>query len=399
MNDQVDSDQQGLLDPVVASLRAHLIAAAVGLGIVGEDSSSPTILAERPFKPLISVVVPVFNDERFVGEALESVRNQTYENWECLVVDDGSTDASWDVVRAAARKDSRIRPLRSRRNRGPAAARNRAIARAMGTHLAFLDGDDLMLPHSLEDRVAALSRHEGDTFVVGSFSGVRIGNEEAKIGDFPDRQPITLRPIMDFVTADGECPFTVIAPLLMTDVIRRVGGFDESMRSGAADWELWYRLLRNGYVFVSSPYVGAIYRQNGQGFVRRNPAAHTAVAARLIRAAYEPVDPSILTCPTPFPMGDPLPYYRSILRVAERATRFAAMALVDGKMDEMHATLAILEHGTLAVLERHLATANLVRAGAARALGVLPTELEGQSDVLEPFTRTVLETIRTTAAP
>lgn len=104
--------------------------------------------------PLVSVVIPVFNGERHLGEALASVLTQSHRALEVLVVDDGSTDGSIDVARRAA--DRRCRCLRQARQ-GAAAARNLGAGEAQGMLLAFLDADDLWLPDKLELQVRALA--------------------------------------------------------------------------------------------------------------------------------------------------------------------------------------------------------------------------------------------------
>ena len=99
--------------------------------------------------PLVSIITPVYNAARWLPETLACVRAQTHENWEHILVDDGSTDGSREIIEAAARGDSRIRILRTPRNSGPSSARNLAIDAAQGTLLAFLDADDLWLPQKL----------------------------------------------------------------------------------------------------------------------------------------------------------------------------------------------------------------------------------------------------------
>jgi hypothetical protein len=195
---------------------------------------------------------------------------------------------------------------------------------------------------------------------------------------------------MDFVVAGGEAPFPMTAPLVVTERVRAVGGLDASMVTGGVDWDLWYRLLRNGHVFVSSPFQSVVYRQRAGGITRGNPAAHTAAAARLIRGSHQAADQSILVDPTPFPMLEPLGHYQAIISVAERATRFATMALVDGDREAMAATLGVLDPGTWPLLERHLDVPSLVTRGAARALGRKPADLEGFEAVLAPFISEVM---------
>ena len=341
-------------------------------------------------RPLVSVVVPCFNDERFVSEALDSLRQQSYPNWECVVVDDASTDASWEVIRENTDGDDRFRTFRFESNSGSGAARNRGIHEAEGQLLAFLDADDLLLRESLTDRVEALQRHRDDPSVAGSFSAVRSSPEDVTLSSLPDRRHATQPPFVDFVIANGECPFTLHAPLVEISRIRSMGGFDETMTTGAVDWDLWYRMLRNGHVFVPSRTLGAVYRQKEGGITRGNKAGHTAAGAALIRAAFAPVQPGVIVAPTAFPMPEPLGSYLATLVVADRAVRFAAMALAEGDLGGMHKTLDVLDTGTWPLLERHLDWHSIVGRGAARVLGLRPKDVGEIEDVLTPLIGAVI---------
>jgi glycosyltransferase involved in cell wall biosynthesis len=369
------------------------------IGVAQRLALSPPAAPEtsRPhaaFEPLVTVVMPVHNDEPYVVEAIESVRRQSYGNWECVVIDDASSDASFALVESSAADDARFRVIRHDLNRGPGAARNRGIDEARGRYLAFLDADDLLLRESLADRVGALVGSTDDLFVTGSFCAVRFSPEDVTLDDLPERRHAPQPDFVDFVTAGGECPFTMIAPLVETETIRAIGGFDERMRSGGVDWDLWYRILRNGYVFVPSRTLGSVYRQRGGGITRGNPAAHTEAAARLIGAAHRDAETSVLVHPTPYPMTEPLSYYQERITVAERAVRFAAMALVDGDRKGMASTISILAPGTWPLLDRHLDFVDLVARGAARALGVKSESLAPLVAELAPFVAEVAAAVR-----
>src|SRR5215211_6343875 len=111
-------------------------------------------------KPLVSVVIPFLNAERFIQEAIESVFAQTYDNWELLLVDDGSNDGSTRIaLEYAERNSGRVRYLQhpGHRNRGVSASRNLGISSARGEYIAFLDADDVWLPHKLEQQVEILN--------------------------------------------------------------------------------------------------------------------------------------------------------------------------------------------------------------------------------------------------
>lgn len=100
---------------------------------------------------LVSIVMPTWNCARFIGESIESVRRQSYRNWELLVVDDCSSDNTEEIVMSFG--DSRIRYIRNAVNSGAAVSRNRALKEARGRWIAFLDSDDLWLPEKLEHQL------------------------------------------------------------------------------------------------------------------------------------------------------------------------------------------------------------------------------------------------------
>ncbi len=103
--------------------------------------------------PLVSIIVPAFNAKKYIKETIESVLNQTYKNWELIVVDDGSTDETAEIVQSFS--DDKI-ILIKQDNRGVSSARNRGIDKAGGKYITFLDADDVLPPHSLEVRVKYL---------------------------------------------------------------------------------------------------------------------------------------------------------------------------------------------------------------------------------------------------
>lgn len=104
---------------------------------------------------LVSVIMPTYNCGRFIREAIDSVLAQTYQSWELLIVDDGSTDDTQAIVGSCT--DERIRYMRNERNTGGALTRNRALREAKGRYIAFLDADDVWLPEKLEKQIAFMA--------------------------------------------------------------------------------------------------------------------------------------------------------------------------------------------------------------------------------------------------
>lgn len=116
-------------------------------------------------KPIISVIIPTYNRAHLIGRAIRSVLNQTFSHYELIVVDDGSTDNTEEVVKSF--RDSRISFIRHERNRGVSAARNTGINAAQGEYIAFNDSDDEWLPTKLERQMALFNRDErGDLGLV-----------------------------------------------------------------------------------------------------------------------------------------------------------------------------------------------------------------------------------------
>src|SRR5690625_4737905 len=103
--------------------------------------------------PIVSIITPAYNAERFIGETIESVLEQTYTNWEMIIVDDASTDQTAKIVQDYMKKDARIRFIQLNKNEGSAVARNTAMREAKGQYLAFLDSDDLWFEHKLEKQL------------------------------------------------------------------------------------------------------------------------------------------------------------------------------------------------------------------------------------------------------
>lgn len=107
---------------------------------------------------LVSIIMPSYNTANYIEASIESVRHQTYENWELIIVDDCSTDDTDEVVRPFL-TDGRIRYLKNEQNSGAAISRNRALREAQGKWIAFLDSDDLWLPEKLEKQVAFMEQN------------------------------------------------------------------------------------------------------------------------------------------------------------------------------------------------------------------------------------------------
>lgn len=110
--------------------------------------------------PLVSIIMPCYNAECYIAQSIESVLAQTYQNWELLITDDGSTDKSVEIISKYSKNDDRINVMVSDEHQGIARTRNMSISRAKGRFVAFLDSDDIWYPEKLEKQVEYMLEHE-----------------------------------------------------------------------------------------------------------------------------------------------------------------------------------------------------------------------------------------------
>lgn len=108
---------------------------------------------------LVSIITPSYKSENFISQTIESVLNQTYQNWELIIVDDASPDNANKIIEEFCKKDNRIRLIKLEKNSGPAVARNTAIKEAKGRYIAFLDADDMWLPQKLEKQIEFMKKN------------------------------------------------------------------------------------------------------------------------------------------------------------------------------------------------------------------------------------------------
>jgi glycosyltransferase involved in cell wall biosynthesis len=198
-----------------------------------------------PDGPLVSVVIPSFNRSARLERAIDSVLAQTYRRLEVLVVDDGSTDDSWDLVTRLSAKEPRIHVLRHHANRGAQAARNTGITAAKGDWVAFLDSDDRYLPDSIERRLETALR-----------TGTSLVHSECLVERADGvMEPFGIPPMTgDIRAAVLSTPGPVFQALLVrARCLSAIGGLDESIVA-YQEWDTAIRLsFVSRFSFVSAP--------------------------------------------------------------------------------------------------------------------------------------------------
>ena len=185
--------------------------------------------------PLVSIIMPCYNAERYVAQSIESVLAQTYQNWELLITDDGSTDRSVDVVNRYCAKDKRINLLVPGKHSGIATTRNLSIQRAKGHFIAFLDSDDIWKSDKLEKQIGFMLEHD----MAFTYSSYEVIDEQ---GGFkktvPDADVMNYKKYL--------CNTIICCGTVMLDR-DKIGDFLTPIIATSEDMSLWLKIMKRGY--------------------------------------------------------------------------------------------------------------------------------------------------------
>ncbi|WP_316797816.1 glycosyltransferase family A protein [Pedobacter frigidisoli] len=204
---------------------------------------------------LVSIIVPCYNQGKYLKMSLDSILNQSYPDWECIVINDGSNDDTEKIALGYLNRDERFK-YKFQQNKGLSAARNLGISIAKGDFIQLLDADDLIEPDKLAIALAQYHHLENHKRLI-IYSSMRyfeseepaklkvlgrndfIGHVELKLEDSPASQ----KELVQFRN-----PFVISAPLYPADLFKEIGSFDASL-TALEDWDLHIRCLKSGYLF------------------------------------------------------------------------------------------------------------------------------------------------------
>jgi glycosyltransferase involved in cell wall biosynthesis len=221
--------------------------------------------------PLVTVSMPAFNSERYLAEAIQSILDQTYSNFELLILDDGSTDSTRKIIQSFS--DSRIVPILCDHNRGLIEARNDIAKRAKGKYIALMDADDKAMPDRLELQVRYLER--GIVDICGG-SHLSLFEDSGRLKKSKER----------YTDSDIRALLTVYCPLSNPCVMAKTEVFNElpykAENRHAEDYCVWIEAAKSGYRFGNLKETLIIYRVHpGQvSVLKKNEAAHVAKLAK-----------------------------------------------------------------------------------------------------------------------
>lgn len=199
---------------------------------------------------MISIVMPCYNSGTFIRQAIESVRNQTFGDWELLVVDDGSTDDSADIIKDMEQTDGRIKYLKTNAPSGsPIVPRNIGVKNALGRYIAFLDSDDAWLPNKLERQMKMFEQYEDMAICFSNYEKMteqgERNNRIIKAPSISTYKQLLLSNVIGCLTAVYD-----------TEKVGKVFFQNHSHE----DYILWLDILKRGYVARNTNTVEALYR-------------------------------------------------------------------------------------------------------------------------------------------
>ncbi len=193
-------------------------------------------------KPLVSVLMPCYNNRDYVGRAIESILNQTYKKIELIIVDDFSDDDSWDIIKEYEKKDPRVRIFRNNKNINIAKTRNKLLSKVSpkAMYIALLDADDLSLKDRLERQVCFLEKNKDYAAVGTQLVLINEGGRKIGVKKYPRKYSEIKKKILHFN------PFAQSSMMIRKSAIDEVGLYDEKMVR-SEDYDLWIRIILRGY--------------------------------------------------------------------------------------------------------------------------------------------------------
>ena len=211
--------------------------------------------------PLVSVIMPAYNVEKYVSQSIKSVFAQTYKNIELIVIDDGSTDFTNQVIKEVVRESGNNARVITTENGGACRAKNLAMKCANGEYLAFLDSDDFWLPEKIEIQVK---------YLLENLNAIGVGCGYEKFLDQSKKKTKVInfswdkKTIFKWMVIENQGPGLNSTLMLKAQILKEIGGFDEKLGSMADDLDLAWRLHLKGEIITTPICLASIRIWHGQ---------------------------------------------------------------------------------------------------------------------------------------
>lgn len=233
------------------------------------------------FQPLVSIIIPSYNRATIIHETLNSVVNQTYTYWECIIVDDGSIDETVTVVECYCKKDNRFKSYSrpEHKTKGPSSCRNYGVEKANGEYIIFLDSDDLLAPFCLQERVKAFEINKDCDFLV--FQMERFLDKPNLHSTKPLKNIVVQHSLSSFLQLNSVWQIT--SPIYKKELLNKIKGFNENLQN-FEDLELAVRALFNSSKYMLFINIDCYYRndENYSAKYKSNEAMYKSIKAFII---------------------------------------------------------------------------------------------------------------------
>lgn len=225
---------------------------------------------------LISIISPCFKAEKYLQDTYLSLVNQTYKNWEWIIVDDFSPDNSWNLIVSIASKDERVKAVRLSQNSGPSVCRNKGLELSRGEYIAFLDADDQWLPEKLEKQLSFMKINNA----LMSCHAYKIMSEEEE-----ELKDILLPRTVEIGRLGIYNPLATSFMMIKRSAIDNLR-FDEALRR-RQDWVFWYQLVQSvGVCHNLNTYLGR-YRKGSVNSISKNKIGMALLQWKMYRKYFK----------------------------------------------------------------------------------------------------------------
>jgi len=224
----------------------------------------------------VSVIMGIYNCEKTLNESIESILNQTYQNWELIMCDDGSSDNTFSIAETFAKKDSRIKLLKNDQNLGLASTLNKCLNVSCGEYIMRHDGDDIMVPERMQIQVDYMTKNDCDMCGSGAYVFDDMGVwGQRKPQKIPSKHLMATR-----------SPFIHPTVMIKREVLFDVGGYTDNKltRQRLEDYDLWVKLFSRNYKLhnIQEPLI--YFREDRNSYSRRKKRYRIAETRARIRA-------------------------------------------------------------------------------------------------------------------
>ncbi|MDO0824921.1 glycosyltransferase [Desulfosporosinus nitroreducens] len=213
----------------------------------------------------VSVVMSVYNAEKYLRQAVDSILNQTFEDFELIMIDDDSSDCSADILQEYKDQDERVILLKNENNLGLTKSLNRGLAIAKGEYIARMDADDISAPERFTKQVDYLDQHPDYSFVscIGCYINENGNREQLRLFPEANEEIYAMMPKVDAVMHPGV--------MFRKDDIEKIGNYCEDFRV-VQDYDLWFRGMAAGYKFYNIQEPLVLFRRNESYNTRKSKA-------------------------------------------------------------------------------------------------------------------------------